>query len=29
MTMMEEAVEYGGDGSAVTEEFAPVLDRTV
>ena len=26
---MEEAVEHGGDGGAVTEELSPVLHRTV
>jgi len=29
MTMMEEAIEHGGDGRAVSQQFAPVLDRSV
>jgi len=26
MTMMEEAIKHGGDGGAVSQQFAPVLD---
>jgi hypothetical protein len=29
MTMMEEAIEHGGDGGAVSQQFAPVLHRSV
>ena len=27
--MMEEAIEHSGNGCAVTEEFSPVLHRTI
>jgi len=27
--MMEKAVEHGGDGSAVAQQFAPVLDWAI
>ena len=27
--MMEEAIEHGGDGRAVSQEFSPVLHRSV
>ena len=29
MAMVAEAVEHGGDGCAVAEQFSPVLDRSV
>jgi hypothetical protein len=29
MSMMEEAIEHGGDGRAVSQEFAPVFYRLV
>jgi hypothetical protein len=29
MTVVEKAVEHGGDGGAVAEQFSPVLDRAV
>ncbi|MGA3090477.1 MAG: hypothetical protein ABSD75_17835 [Terriglobales bacterium] len=27
--MMKEAIEHGGDGSAIAEKFAPVVDRSL
>ena len=27
--MMEQAIEHGGDGGAVSEQFAPVVDGSV
>src|SRR5258708_97067 len=29
MTVMEEAIEHGGDGCAVTQQFAPVVDGSI
>jgi hypothetical protein len=29
MTMMEKAVEHGGNGGAISQQFAPVLDGSV
>jgi hypothetical protein len=29
MAVVQEAVEHGGDGRAVAEQFPPVLDRAV
>jgi hypothetical protein len=29
MTMMKEAIQHGGDGGAVSQQFAPVLDGSV
>jgi hypothetical protein len=29
MTMMEEAIKHGGDGGAISQQFAPVLDGSV
>ena len=29
MTMMEEAIEHGGDGGAISQQFAPVVDGSV
>jgi hypothetical protein len=29
MTVVEEAVEHGGDGGTIAEQFSPVLNRTV
>ena len=29
MAVMEEAIEHGGDGSAVAKKFAPVVHRSV
>jgi hypothetical protein len=29
MTIMEEAIEHGGDGGAISQQFAPVVDGSV
>jgi hypothetical protein len=29
MAVVQEEVEHGGDGGAVTEQFSPVFDRAV
>ena len=29
MTMMEEAIQHGGDGGAIPQQLAPVLDGSV
>jgi hypothetical protein len=29
MTMMEEAIKHGGDGGAISQQFAPVVHGSI